>query len=118
MSANSASTRGLPDSRTTASVNSFREAIIRLRSPRSLAQRMGRDRAVANGEIQFFVVCTSCELRRKDFPLGGSLFVVLFGASRCCKRGKVVLTNKPRGSIAHGVFVERKRVVQHVTPDH
>src|SRR5438477_1141436 len=39
MSANSASTRGLPDSRTTASVNSLREAIIRSRSPRNFAHR-------------------------------------------------------------------------------
>src|SRR5207253_4604265 len=39
MSANSASTRGLPDSRTTASVNSLREAIIRSRSRRNLTHR-------------------------------------------------------------------------------
>src|SRR5438477_5781671 len=39
MSANSASTRGLPDSRTTASVNSLRVAIIRSRSPHNFTHR-------------------------------------------------------------------------------
>src|SRR5260370_42712722 len=39
ISANSASTRGFPDSRITASANSLREAIIRSRSPRNFAHR-------------------------------------------------------------------------------
>src|SRR5713101_6469026 len=39
ISANRASTRGLPDSRTTASANSSREAIMRSRSPRNFAHR-------------------------------------------------------------------------------
>src|SRR6266436_1398294 len=39
ISANSASTRGFPDSRTTVSANSLREAIIRSRSPRNFAHR-------------------------------------------------------------------------------
>src|SRR6267142_2355502 len=39
ISAKRASTRGLPDSRTTASANSFREAMMHSRSPRNFAQR-------------------------------------------------------------------------------
>src|SRR5713226_205180 len=43
ISAKSASTRGLPDSRTTASANSLREAIIRSRTTRNFAHRLRAD---------------------------------------------------------------------------
>src|SRR5437660_10921363 len=45
-----------------------------------LAHHVTKERASTNCEDQLFVVCSSRQLRRKDFPLRVSFFVVFFGA--------------------------------------
>src|SRR5713226_5196988 len=85
--------------------------------PHHLAHHIAKKGAPADRKNQLFIISSADQLGRVDFALGGSLLVVLFRARRSPKRSEVVRPNKAGRGVSHGVFIERKGIVQNVTPD-
>jgi hypothetical protein len=69
-------------------------------------------------EPQFLPVVGALQFGCKDLALHVAFFVVVFGTAGSGERRKVMHSDKTRGSIAHRPFIQRKRVMQDVAPQH
>src|SRR5712692_4032373 len=85
--------------------------------PDHLANHVAQKRPAAHGIDKFFAVFAANEFARVNFPHRRTLLVVVLGARGRGERREIMRANVTRGGNPHGLFVERKRVVQNVAPD-
>src|ERR1700674_3307013 len=82
------------------------------------ADHVAQERAAFYGEDQLLAVRSADKLGRVDFTLCGAFFVVFLGASGGSEGREIVRADEARRGIAHGFFVESKRIMEYVPPDH
>ena len=84
----------------------------------NFANHVTQERAAVDGEDQFVVVRAAQQFGGIDFTLHGTVFIFFFGTRRSRKRRKIVDTHETHRRIAHGVFVERERIMQDIAVQH
>src|SRR5208337_3864957 len=86
--------------------------------PHHLPHHVSQKRPPMHREPQFFPILRALQFRRKNLPHHIPFPIVVFRSRRSRKRREIVYSHKPRRCLFHRLFIQRKRVVQHIAPQH
>src|SRR5208337_4227823 len=84
--------------------------------PHHLPHHVPQKRPPMHREPQLFPILRALQFRRKNLPHQIPLPVVVFRSRRSRKRREIVYAHKPPRCLFHRLFIQRKRVVQHIPP--